>query len=153
MHVCTEVLAAPLQASYNLTGTGLDPTNATTRKRIQTALRKTLGNGVNATLLDVSGQGSSSADVTSADATSADAATPDATIAGAPALLLLLLCALCTWIFESLEAFAVRVFSRLHSKRKGFNRSLSCWPVCLLWRVHDCNLLHRLWHGWLRCST
>ncbi|CAL8471298.1 g10840 [Coccomyxa elongata] len=71
-----------LQASYNLTGTGLDPTSATTRKRIQTALRKTLGNGVNATLLDVSGPGSSSADATAADATSADVA-PDATIAGA----------------------------------------------------------------------
>ncbi|BDA46682.1 probable MDIS1-interacting receptor like kinase 2 at N-terminal half [Coccomyxa sp. Obi] len=72
-----------LQASYNLTGAGLDPTSATTRKRIQTALRKTLGSGVNATLLDVSGQGSSSADAKSADATSADATTPDATLAGA----------------------------------------------------------------------
>ncbi len=83
-----EALAPSLQASYNLTGTGLDPTNSTMRKRIQTALRKTLGSAVNATLLDVSGPGSSSADATSADATSADAVTPDATIAGATGQLL-----------------------------------------------------------------
>lgn len=79
------------QASYNLTGVGLAPVNATTRKRIQTALRKTLGNGVNATLLEVGSAGSppadssSSADSSSTDATSVDAApaaSPDATIAG-----------------------------------------------------------------------
>ncbi|KAK9918583.1 hypothetical protein WJX75_005145 [Coccomyxa subellipsoidea] len=82
-----------LQASYNLTGVGLAPANATTRKRIQTALRKTLGSGVNATLLEVGTQGaaptdssSAAADASSADASSADAApaaSPDASIAGA----------------------------------------------------------------------
>lgn len=87
----SEALRSP-QASYNLTGVGLSPANATTRKRIQTALRKALGSGVNATLLEVGTQGaaptdssSAAADASSADASSADAApaaSPDASIAG-----------------------------------------------------------------------
>ena len=46
-----------LQASYNLTGAYLSPTNSTLTKRIQTALQKALGTNVNATLLRVTTAG------------------------------------------------------------------------------------------------
>ena len=45
-----------VQATYNLTGADLSPSNTTTQRRIVTALRKALGPDVNATLLSVTAE-------------------------------------------------------------------------------------------------